>query len=212
MFNGTDNTLILVALAASGPLPKLKGTGTDFDSTPANVTGWQRLYEMTVEISFVSLVIAPYWCVSCEMAHCKEQLQPRGNRGSDGHLMLTSLNTHLPAPVGQLRTHTNTQGTQVMLYYADLLKVNLITLVIPDHRVFLPAKKSQVAVWGQWRKTWQQIKKWFHEGGTKDECGRVATCGARRVARRSEAILRASTPRPRALVARTERLLGLKPH
>lgn len=56
-----------------------------------------------------------------------------------------------------------------MLYYADLLKVNLITLVIPDHRVFLPAKKSQVAAWGKWRKTWQQIKKWFYEGGTKDE-------------------------------------------
>lgn len=28
-----------------------------------------------------------------------------------------------------------------MLYYADLLKVNLITLVIPDQRVFLPAQK-----------------------------------------------------------------------
>lgn len=33
--------------------------------------------------------------------------------------------------------------TQVMLYYADLLKVNLITLVIPDQRVFLPAKNPK---------------------------------------------------------------------
>lgn len=39
------------------------------------------------------------------------------------------------------QTHTH---AQVMLYYADLLKVNLITLVLPDQRVFLPVK-TQVA-------------------------------------------------------------------
>lgn len=44
------------------------------------------------------------------------------------------------------------------------------------------------------------------------ECGRVATRGARRGARRSEAILHASTPRLCALDARTERLLGAKTH
>lgn len=43
-----------------GPRPKQKGNRMDFDSTPANVTRSERLYEMTVEISFVSLVIAPY--------------------------------------------------------------------------------------------------------------------------------------------------------
>lgn len=154
-----------------GPRPKQKGNRMDFDSTPANVTRSERLYEMTVEISFVSLVIAPYWCVSCEMAHCKEQLQPRGNRVSDGSRGRTSdadLLKRTPPCCRASLAHTHAR-TQVMLYYADLLKVNLITLVIPDQRVFLPAKKSQVAARGKWRKTWQQIKKWFHEGGTKDE-------------------------------------------
>lgn len=36
--------------------------------------------------------------------------------------------------------------SQIMLYYADLLKVNLITFVIPDQRVFLPMKNPS------WRK------------------------------------------------------------
>lgn len=134
---------------------------------------------MTVEINFVSLVIAPYWCVSCEMAHWKEQLQPRGNCVSygshgwtfDADLLIAHLHS-----VRRAGTHTH---SQVMLYYADLLKVNLITLVIPDQRVFLPVKNPSSGK--KRRKTWQQIKKWFHEGGTRDRPihqngGRVWTC------------------------------------
>lgn len=152
---------------------------------------------MTVEINFVSLVIAPYWCVSCEMARRKEQLQPRGNRVSDCGRGWTSdadlLNAHLHT-ARQRASHTHTHS-QVMLYYADLLKVNLITLVIPDQRVFLPVKipssskkksgekhdnKSKSDFMKVAPKTSQSIR-------TAAECGRVATCGARRGARRSEA-------------------------
>ncbi len=94
----------------------------------------------------------------------------------DGHLMLTSWSHAFILSGRQAGTHTH---SQVMLYYADLLKVNLITLVIPDQRVFLPVKNPSSGK--KRRKTWQQIKKWFHEGGTRDRPihqngGRVWTC------------------------------------
>lgn len=78
------------------------------------------------------------------MAHWKEQLLPRGNCVSysshgwtfDVDLLIARFHT-----VGQAGRHAGTHThSQVMLYYADLLKVNLITLVIPDQRVFLPVK------------------------------------------------------------------------
>lgn len=149
---------------------------------------------MTVEINFVRLVIAPYWCVSCEMAHWKEQLQPRGNcvsygrrgRTFDADLLIAHLHT-----VRRAGTHTH---AQVMLYYADLLKVNLITLVIPDQRVFLPVKNpSSGKKKGEKHdnKSKSDFMKVAPETGqsirTAAECGRVATRGARRGARRSKA-------------------------
>lgn len=82
-----------------------------------------------------------------------------------------------------------------MLYRADLLKVNLITLVIPDQRVFLPVKnlswekkKNCVCVWDD-NKSKSDFMKVASETGQSirrvADCGRVATRGARRGARRS---------------------------
>lgn len=107
----------------------------------------------------------------------------------DGHLMLTSLSHTFILSGRQARTYT-----QVMFCYADLLKVNLITLVIPDQRVFLPVKNPSS----------RQKKGEKHDNKSKSdfmkvapetgqsirraaECRRVATRGARRGARRSKA-------------------------
>lgn len=126
------------------------------------------------------------------MAHWKEQLQPRGNRVSygshgwtfDADLLIAHLHT-----VGQAATHS-----QVMLYYADLLKVNLITLVIPDQRAFLSVKiPSSREKWGEKHDNKSKSDFMKVAPGTGQsisvaaECGRVATRGARRGARRSKA-------------------------
>lgn len=109
----------------------------------------------------------------------------------DGRLTLTSWShTFIPSG-GRAGTHTH---AQVMLYYADLLKVNLITLVIPDQRVFLPVKNpSSGKKKGEKHdnKSKSDFMKVAPETGqsirTAAECGRVATRGARRGARRSKA-------------------------
>lgn len=94
----------------------------------------------------------------------------------------------------QASRHAHTH-LQVMLYHADLLKVNLITLVIPDQRVFLPVKNPSrgkkeriVCVWDD-NKSKSDFMKVASETGQSirrvADCGRVATRGARRGARRS---------------------------
>lgn len=106
-----------------------------------------------------------------------------------GHLMLTS-RSHTSVPLGG---HAHTRS-QVMLYYADLLKVNLITLVIPDQRVFLPVKNpSSKKKTGEKHdnKSKSDFTKVAPETGQSisrvAECGRVAMRCARRGARWSEA-------------------------
>lgn len=111
------------------------------------------------------------------------------------------------------QAHTHTVNA---LYYADLWKVNLITLVIPDQRVFSLVKNPSGKEKKGW-KTWQQIKKWFHEGGMRDgpihqNGSRVWTCCHAWCQARCQAVQCLSTmPTPWGcvFVTRTERSLGL---
>lgn len=170
---------------------------------------------MTVEINFVRLVIAPYWCVSCEMAHWKEQLQPRGNcvsygrrgRTFDADLLIAHLHT-----VRRAGTHTH---AQVMLYYADLLKVNLITLVIPDQRVFLPVKnpssgkkKEKNMTTNQKVISWRWHQRQANPSERRQSVDVLPRVVPGEVPGGPRHILHASALRLCVLVTRTERSLG----
>lgn len=113
----------------------------------------------------------------------------------------------------QPRTHTH---SQVMLYYADLLKVNLITLVIPDQRVFLPVKIP--SSWGKKEEknmtTNQKVISWRWHQRQANPSERLQSVDVLprvvpgEVPGGPRHILHASALRLCVLVTRTERSLG----
>lgn len=129
----------------------------------------------------------------------------------DGHLMLTSW-SHTFILSGRQARQTR---SQVMLYYADLLKVNLITLVIPDQRVFLPVKNPSS---GKKREknmtTNQKVISWrWHQRQANPSERRQSVDVLPRVVPGEvpggpRHILHASALRLCVLVTRTERSLG----
>lgn len=126
--------------------------------------------------------------------------------------MLTSW-SHTFIPSGRRAgTHTH---SQVMLYYADLLKVNLITLVIPDQRVFLPVKNPRSRKKKEKNMTTNQKViswRWHHGQANPSERRQTVDVLPRvvpgEVPGGPRHILHASALRLCVLVTRTERSLG----